>query len=147
MRREYPDTPLVGVGAIIIEGDRVLLVKRGKAPMSGEWSIPGGALELGETLRQAAVREVLEEAGLLVEPADLLGVYDRVVRDAEDRVLYHYVLVDFLCRSAGGDLQAAGDAADARWFKKRELSDLSLAKDTAEVIQLGFEKAAIFSAE
>src|SRR5580700_8629927 len=81
MKREYPDVPLVGVGAIIIEQDRVVLVKRGQAPLAGEWSIPGGVLELGETLRQAAVREAREETCLTVETADLLGVYDRVLRD------------------------------------------------------------------
>ena len=106
MKREYPDSPLVGVGAVIIERGRVLLVKRGHAPLAGEWSIPGGVMELGETLRQAAVREAREETCLLVEPADLLGVYDRVLRDDDGRTLYHFVLIDFLCtpglgRSAG----------------------------------------------
>ena len=96
MKREYPDQPLVGVGAIIIEGDRVVLVKRGHAPLAGEWSIPGGVLEVGETVREAAVREALEETGLTVEPADLLGVFDRVLQDQSGRCQYHYVLIDFL---------------------------------------------------
>jgi 8-oxo-dGTP diphosphatase len=100
MKREYPDSPLVGVGAIIIEDGRVLLVKRGHPPLEGEWSIAGGVLELGETLREAAVREAREETSLTVEPAELLGVYDRVLRDDSGRTLYHYVLVDFLCRMA-----------------------------------------------
>jgi 8-oxo-dGTP diphosphatase len=142
MKREYPDAPLVGVGAIIIEENRVVLVKRGHAPLAGEWSIPGGVLEVGETLRQAAVREALEETGLVVETADLLGVFDRILRDAEQRVLYHYVLIDFLCRRIGGELKAAGDADEACWFSQDELAELSLAKDTAEVIRLGFKKAA-----
>jgi 8-oxo-dGTP diphosphatase len=140
MKREYPDAPLVGVGAIIIEGDRVVLVRRGHPPLAGEWSIPGGVLELGETLRQAAVREVLEETGLRVEVGELLGVYDRILRDAHGRTLYHYVLIDFLCRRISGDFQAADDAAEARWFTRAELGGLELAEDTAEVIQLGFEK-------
>ena len=140
MKREYPDAPLVGVGAIIIEGDRVVLVKRGHPPLAGEWSIPGGVLEMGETLRQAAVREALEETGLAVETGELLGVFDRILRDADNRTRYHYVLIDFLCRRSAGELQAAGDAAEARWFTRSEVSKLSLAEDTAEVIQLGFEK-------
>jgi 8-oxo-dGTP diphosphatase len=140
MTREYPDRPLVGVGAIIIEGDRVVLIKRGHPPLAGEWSIPGGVLEVGETLRQAAVREAKEETGLTVEPGDLLGVFDRVLRDDAGRIQYHYVLIDFLCRRIAGEPQPAGDAAEARWFKRDEVAQLRLAKDTAEVIRLGFEK-------
>ncbi len=140
MKREYPDCPLVGVGAVIIDDDRVLLVKRGHPPLMGEWSIPGGVLEVGETLREAAVREALEETGLQVEPADLLGVFDRVLRDEAGRTQYHYVLIDFLCRRTSGKPQAAGDAAEARWFTKEEAAGLPLAKDTAEVIRVGFEK-------
>jgi 8-oxo-dGTP diphosphatase len=141
MKREYPDTPLVGVGAIIVEADRVVLVKRGHEPLAGEWSIPGGVLEVGETLREAAVREALEETGLTVEVGELLGVYDRVLRDADERTLYHYVLIDFLCRRIAGELHAAGDADEAQWFTKAEVAELPLAKDTAEVIRLGLEKA------
>jgi 8-oxo-dGTP diphosphatase len=141
MKREYPDAPLIGVGAIIIEHDRIVLVKRGHPPLAGEWSIPGGVLEVGETLRQAAVREALEETGLRVEVGELLGVYDRIVRDSDERTLYHYVLVDFLCRRIAGEPQGAGDAAEARWFTRGEVGQLSLAEDTAEVIKLGFEKS------
>jgi mutator protein MutT len=140
MKREYPDKPLVGVGAIIVEHDQVVLVKRAHAPLQGEWSIPGGMLEVGETLREAAVREVLEETGLRVEVGELLGVYDRILRDADERTLYHYVLIDFLCRRVAGEPQGAGDAAEARWFTRGEVGQLSLAEDTAAVIQLGFEK-------
>ncbi len=141
MKREYPDTPLVGVGAIIIEDDRVMLVKRGHPPLVGEWSIPGGLLEVGEMLREAARREALEETGLTVEVGELLGVYDRVLRDVDERTLYHYVLIDFLCRRTLGEPQASGDADEARWFKQDELAMASLAEDTVEVIKLGFEKA------
>ena len=141
MEREYPKTPLVGVGAIIVENRRVVMVKRGHAPLAGEWSIPGGVLEVGETVRQAAVREAREETGLTIEPAELLGVYDRVLRDDKGRVLYHYVLIDFLCRRVAGELQAAGDADEARWFTQEEVVKLPLAEDTREVIRSGFEKA------
>src|ERR1700752_2066288 len=102
MKREYPESPLVGVGAIIIERGRVVLVKRGHPPLAGEGSIPGGVLEMGETLRQAAVREALEETGLTVETGELLGVFDRILRDADGRTRYHYVLIDFLCHRTAG---------------------------------------------
>jgi mutator protein MutT len=141
MKREYPDVPLVGVGAIIIERDQVVLVKRGQAPLQGQWSIPGGMLEVGETLREAAVREVLEETGLQVEVGELLGVFDRILRDAEERTLYHYVLIDFLCRRIAGEPLAACDATEARWFSRAEIGQLSLAEDTVKVIELGFEKS------
>ncbi len=141
MKREYPDSPLIGVGAIIIDAGRVLLVKRGHPPLEGEWSIPGGVLEVGETLREAAKREAREETSLSVETGDLLGVYDRVLRDGEGRIRYHYVLVDFLCRRSTGEARAAGDADEVRWFTPEEASQLPLAEDTAEVIRLGFEKA------
>jgi len=141
MKREYPDSPLVGVGAIIVENERVLLVKRGHAPLLGEWSIPGGVLELGEALEEAVVRETWEETGLRVETAGLLGVYDRVLRDADERTLYHYVLVDYLCHRVSGEPHAAGDAAEVRWFSQEEVAQLPLPKDTAAVIKLGFDKA------
>src|SRR5882672_3307397 len=140
-KREYPDCPLVGVGAIIVDGGRVALVKRGRAPLLGEWSIPGGMLELGETVRQGAEREALEETGLVVRATELLGVFDRVVLDDAKRCQYHYVLIDFLCERISGELRAAGDAADARWFTAEEVSELPLPKDTAGVIRLGLEQA------
>ena len=141
MKRGYPDFPLVGVGAIIIEDGRVLLVKRGHPPLAGEWSIPGGVLEVGETLREAAIREAREETCLRVEPADLLGVYDRVSRDDDGGTVYHYVLIDFLCRRVGGEARAADDADEVRWFTLEEAGELVLPEDTAEVIRLGFQKA------
>jgi ADP-ribose pyrophosphatase YjhB (NUDIX family) len=138
MKREFPEIPLVGVGAIIIEDARLVLVKRAHPPLQAEWSIPGGVLEVGELMRQAAVREAREETGLTVEPGELLGVYDRIVRDADERVQYHYVLIDFLCRRVAGDLAAASDAAEVRWFGQEELAALNLAEDTLDVIQKGF---------
>ena len=141
MQREFPAQPFVGIGAIIMEGDRVVLVKRAHPPIQGQWSIPGGVLEVGELVREAAVREAREETGLVVEPGELLGVYDRVLRNAEGRVQYHYVLIDFLCRSVGGELRAASDAAEARWFTREELPALKLAEDTQDVIRKGFDKS------
>lgn len=140
MKREFPEHPLVGLGAIIIDGLRVLLVKRAHPPLQAQWSIPGGVLEVGELVRDAAVREAREETGLIVEPGELLGVYDRVLRDPAGRVQYHYVLIDFLCRPVRGELLAASDAAEVRWFTREELPALYLAEDTQDVIRKGFEK-------
>jgi 8-oxo-dGTP diphosphatase len=144
MNREFPEHPFVGVGAIIIDdrvdNPRVVLVKRAHPPIQGHWSIPGGVLEVGEFVREAAVREAREETGLIVEPGELLGVYDRVLRDPEKRVQYHYVLIDFLCRRVGGELRADSDAAEVRWFTREELPALNLAEETQEVIRKGFEK-------
>lgn len=141
MEREYPQQPLVGVGALIVQNGRVVLIKRGHAPLVGEWSIPGGLLELGETLRQGAEREALEETGLQVRATELLGVFDRVIPDAAHRTMYHYVLIDFLCEVISGELKASGDAADARWFTRQELEALPLPQDTAEVLGLALSKS------
>src|SRR5271166_1555963 len=130
MQREFPETPLVGVGAIIIEDARVVLVKRAHPPLQAEWSIPGGVLEVGELVREAAVREAREETGLTVEAGELLGVYDRVLRNPEQHVQYHYVLIDFLCRRVAGDLAGGSDAADVGWFTREELPGIGLAGDT-----------------
>jgi 8-oxo-dGTP diphosphatase len=136
MSREYPERPIVGVGAVILDGDRVLLIKRGHAPLMGEWSLPGGALEVGETLEEGIRREVLEETGLMVEPTGIVEVFDRISRDPEGRVQYHYVLVDYLCRITGGDLACATDAVDARWATLSELDPI--APFTAQVIRKAF---------
>ncbi len=137
MAREYPDNPLLGVGAVIVEENRVLLIRRGQPPLLGEWSLPGGLLECGETLREAVAREAREETGLLVETGEMLGVYERVIRDDAKRVRYHYVLVDFLCHAVDGDLKAGSDAADVRWFTRDELPALNLAYDANDVVRKG----------
>jgi ADP-ribose pyrophosphatase YjhB (NUDIX family) len=143
MKREFPEIPLVGVGAVIIEDSRVLLVKRAHPPLQARWSIPGGVLEVGELVREAAVREAQEETGLNVEPGELLGIYDRILLHADGRVQYHYVLIDFLCRRVGGELEAADDAAEVRWFDREQLAALNLAEDTLDVIAKGFARLAI----
>ncbi len=142
MQREHPKQPLVGVGAVIVENGRAVLIKRGNAPLLGEWSIPGGMLELGETLRQGAEREAAEETGLVVRATELLGVFDRVVPDDEGKIIYHYVLIDFLCERISGELKAGADAADAKWFTPEETKQLALAEDTAAVIQAALKRAA-----
>jgi 8-oxo-dGTP diphosphatase len=143
MKREYPESPLVGVGAVIVQDQRVLLIRRGQAPLLGEWSLPGGVLECGETLREAVVREAREETGLVVETDEMLGVYERVIRGDDGRVRYHYVLIDFLCRPAGGELEAASDAADVRWFTRDQLPALNLAYDASDVVLKGLARAPV----
>ena len=143
MSREYPDNPLVGVGVVIVDGKHVLLIRRGQPPLLGEWSLPGGVLECGETLREAAVREAGEETGLVVETVDMLGVYERVIRSDDGRVRYHYVRIDFLCRPVAGDLRAGSDAADVRWFARDELPALNLAYDANDVVLKGLARSSL----
>jgi ADP-ribose pyrophosphatase YjhB (NUDIX family) len=121
------------VGAVVLDGDRVLLIRRGHEPMQGQWSIPGGVLEVGETLLEGVRREVLEETGLEVEPIALVEVLDRIARDSDGRVQYHYVLVDYLCRVTGGGLCCATDATEARWASREELD--GIASFTVAVIE------------
>jgi 8-oxo-dGTP diphosphatase len=147
LRREYPDAPIIGVGAVVIDDGKVLLVRRGQEPLKGEWSLPGGALELGETLREGVVREVLEETGLTVVPVAIVEVLDRItLGEATGRVRYHYVLVDFLCEVAGGTVRGGSDAEEARWVPREELHEQGcyrLAPVTVRVIEkaFGLEKA------
>jgi ADP-ribose pyrophosphatase YjhB (NUDIX family) len=141
MRREYPDSPIAGVGAVIVHEGKVLLIQRAQEPLRGEWSLPGGALELGETIEEAVRREVLEETGLIVEPIAVVEVFDRISRDEEMRVRYHYVLIDFLCRVTGGSLACASDAADARWISPDDLD--SIMPFTADVIRKGLKMAGL----
>jgi 8-oxo-dGTP diphosphatase len=138
LRREYPDAPIIGVGAVVIDSGKVLIVRRGQEPLKGEWSLPGGALELGETLEQGVVREVLEETGLVVVPAGIVEVLDRIsTEELSGRIRYHYVLVDFLCHVAGGALRSGSDADEARWVVQEEWqqNEYRLAPLTVQVIE------------
>ncbi|HTY76989.1 MAG TPA: NUDIX hydrolase [Candidatus Bathyarchaeia archaeon] len=119
--REFPDAPRVGVGAVVLDGERVLLARRGRAPSAGKWSIPGGLVDLGERLEEAAIREVEEESGLRVRLLGLCGVIDRVVRE-QDAIRYHYVIVDYVAECVGGRLEAGSDAAEVRWVAVGELA-------------------------
>ena len=136
--REYPQRPIVGVGAVIVDAGRVVLVRRGAPPREGQWSLPGGAVELGETLRAAAEREALEETGLAVKAGAIVEVLDRIVPGADGRTQYHYVLIDFLCRVDGGDLRAGGDAAEVAWAGKDELARYGLEGPAMQVIMKAF---------
>ncbi|MBI1725101.1 MAG: NUDIX hydrolase [Candidatus Tectomicrobia bacterium] len=135
MGREYPLRPIVGVGAIILRNSEVLVVRRGRPPRQGEWSVPGGAVKLGETLEEACRREILEETGLSVEVLSRCAVLDRVTRDEWARVRYHYVLIDFICRPIEGTLRAGGDVSEAMWHPLADLPLLQpMTPGTAKVI-------------
>lgn len=138
MPREYPDRPLVGVGGVVIHRGRVLLIQRGGEPLKGEWSIPGGLLELGEELAEGVQRELKEETGLEVEPLEILEVFDRITRQGS-RVQYHFVIIDYVCRLKRGKLAPASDVVDARWVRREDLSPYHLTERATSVVLRGFE--------
>ena len=142
MSREYPEHPIVGVAAIALRDDQVLLVQRGREPAKGLWGLPGGMLELGETLAEGVRREVLEECGVEIEVGPLVGVFEPMQRDDAGRLRYHYVVLDYLARYVGGELQAADDADDARWVSPAELERLPMLVETREMIKRALENAA-----
>ncbi len=138
MSRRYPDRPILGVGAIVIDESRVLLVERGSEPHKGLWSLPGGVLELGERVTEGIAREVLEETGLRVEPLELAEIYERIIPGAGGRPEYHYVLIDYLCRVTGGRLRAADDASRALWVERGSLPQYRITEGTLPVIERAF---------
>jgi ADP-ribose pyrophosphatase YjhB (NUDIX family) len=149
MQREFPQTPLVAVGAVIVHEGRVVLVRRGSEPLKGHWTLPGGVLEVGETLVEGVVREVREETGLLVEPLQLVELVDRIHREA-GRIRYHYVIADYLCRVTGGELRAASDADAVRWVERAEWnshSALVLDPITVRVIEKAWQLAQALQTE
>lgn len=135
VKREYPDVPLTGVGAIILDGDHVVLARRGNQPSAGDWSVPGGLVHLGETLIDAVIREAFEETGLQVKPLFLVELLERIFRDEHGRIRYHYVLADYCCAIMGGNLVAGSDATEVIWADTSKLEDFSLAPVTLRVIR------------
>ena len=149
IQREFPKTPLVGVGAVVVHEGRVLLVRRGREPLKGHWTLPGGLVEVGESLVEGVAREVREETGLGVETIELVEVLDRIHRDG-GRVRYHYVIADYLCRVTGGELCAASDADDVRWVERAEWnshSALKLDPITVRVMEQGWQRAQALNRE
>jgi 8-oxo-dGTP diphosphatase len=138
--RRYPRYPLLGVGALIFDGDRILLAERGKEPLKGWWSLPGGLVETGERLRDAICREVLEETGLVVEPLDALEIFERIMRDAAGAAEYHYVLVDYHCRIVGGQPAPGDDVSRIEWVRMGDLGRYRITEGTVEVIEKGFRQ-------
>jgi 8-oxo-dGTP diphosphatase len=134
IKRHYPDQPVVGVGAVVFQGEEVLLVRRGHEPAMGLWSLPGGLVELGETLEAAIIRELAEETGLRVTILGVAAVLERVFRDPDGGIAYHYVLVDFLCEYAGGELAAGSDSTAARFVPFKEMPQLEMPDFTMEAI-------------
>jgi 8-oxo-dGTP diphosphatase len=140
IKRHYPGQPLVGVGAVVFRGEAVLLVRRGHEPALGSWSLPGGVVELGETLEAAIIRELAEETGLRVSVLGVAAVLERVFRDPDGKIAYHYVLVDFLCDYAGGELMAGSDSTAARFVLPEELPQLEMPDFTQDVINRAREQ-------
>jgi len=140
--RRYPKRPILGVGALIFRGDEILMAQRGKQPLIGWWSLPGGAVETGERLTDAIRREVLEETGLEIDPVELFEVFERIMRDGEGAAEYHYVLIDYLCEITGGKEQPGDDVSNVEWVRRGDLKNYTITEGTLGVIERGFAKVA-----
>jgi 8-oxo-dGTP diphosphatase len=138
--RRYPKRPILGVGAIIIDLGRVVLVERGREPLKGYWSLPGGVLEVGEKLADGVRRETFEETGLEIELLSVVEIFERIMRDASGAAEYHYVLVDYLCRATGGALKAGDDVSQARWVERACLPQYRITEGTLPVIEKAFNR-------
>ena len=138
MSRLYPAQPVVGVGGIVLDAERVLLVRRGREPLKGIWSIPGGKLELGETLRDAVRRELREEVGLEVQVLEMVEVFERITFDEEGRAAYHFVLIDFLCECTAGTATADDDVDEVAWVERNRISDYKTTEAAPAVIEKAF---------
>jgi 8-oxo-dGTP diphosphatase len=143
--RRYPPRPVLGVGALILDSGRVLLVERGNEPLAGCWSLPGGAVEAGERLEDAAIREVFEETGLRVTTSTIATVFERIIEDAAGKCEYHYVLIDFYCAIQGGELRAGDDSRRVDWFDIDLLGTIHMTEGTREVIETCCARRATYS--
>ena len=141
VRREYPERPMVGVGGVVIRDERALLIRRGSAPLEGEWSIPGGMLEIGETILEGVQRELLEETAIEVKVLDLIEVFERLTRDEAGKLKYHFVILDYLCEAVRGEARAGSDVTDVAWARAEELNAYSLTTTATRVFQKAFEMA------
>jgi 8-oxo-dGTP diphosphatase len=139
-KREYPGAPVVGVGGVVIRDGRALLIKRGSAPLKDQWSIPGGTLELGESIQEGVRRELLEETGIEVRVGELIEVFDRIFRDDAGKIQYHFVIVDFLCEAISGEARAASDVTDVAWVNEEDLWNYKLTEAATRVIRKAFAK-------
>jgi 8-oxo-dGTP diphosphatase len=137
--RRYPQRPILGVGALIFDDDRILLIERGREPLKGFWSLPGGAVETGERLEDAVVREVFEETGLRVTAREIALIFERIIRDEQGTAEYHYLLIDYFCNVLGGDLCAGDDSNCARWFPLSEIERLPMTEGTLDVIRRAYQ--------
>ncbi len=141
--RSYPARPVLGVGALILNGGSILLVERGKEPLKGYWSLPGGAVETGESLETALMREVREETGMVVVVKRLVEVFERIIEDINGRAKYHYVLLDYLCEVTDGAERAGDDASDVRWIARQDLDTYRLTSGTLPVIEKAFRESLV----
>lgn len=139
--REYPERPIVGVGGVVIEDGRVLLIRRGHPPLEGQWSIPGGTLEVGETIADGVRRELAEETGILVRVQALIEVFERIFPDEGGKPQYHFVILDYLCECAGGTCRPGGDAIDAAWVHEKDLARYRLTPAATRVVSKAFQMA------
>jgi 8-oxo-dGTP diphosphatase len=136
--RRYPLRPFLGIGALIFDNYKLLIVERANEPFKGYWSLPGGILECGEKLDEGIRREVLEETGLVVEPLSVFEIFERIIPDAEGKAEYHYVLIDYLCRPVGGKLAPASDVSRVVWVTEQNLRDYRLTDGTLSVVERAF---------
>jgi 8-oxo-dGTP diphosphatase len=137
--REYPERPMVGVGGVVISGGRALLIRRRNPPLEGQWSIPGGMLEVGETLLEGMRRELLEETGIEVRVLELIEVFERITRDGAGKCKYHFVVLDYVCEAVSGEARAGSDVSDVAWAPRDELAKYSITETARRVILKAFE--------
>jgi ADP-ribose pyrophosphatase YjhB (NUDIX family) len=139
--REYPDNPMVGVGVVVFnQHNQILLVQRGNEPSRGLWALPGGIVELGEELKSAAAREVMEECAIEVDIEDVAEVIDLILKDANEEIKYHYILIDYYAKYTGGQLSPQSDVSDARWFSKADIQELDMPEVTQKVVSKAFAR-------